>query len=267
MIIPTHSEEEVKEEDEEGIMVSDDSEAEELDMASQAPAVLPDNFGGAQTQNIHMADVRDDMSLRDLISMDLLNFEWASDPQNFKGSRDFFTGKAGPTFSDYSDPLDVFRKIWDDDLIDFIVTQTNKYAALTIAAKGPLLQKSRLRTWIPTDRVEILRFLAIYQLHSLNHFPIQNDYFKSSENKVQFISMAARGGRLALFRGHGFCKQSIQRNGVIRYRCSSYVSKKCKAAINVDSRSIVVKALGDHNHEKYQYVQVASGKYTTVRIV
>ncbi|KOB65708.1 Uncharacterized protein OBRU01_22275 [Operophtera brumata] len=89
----------------------------------------------------------------------------------------------------------------------------------------------------------------------------QHDHDPFKYIQLDSGGLEARGGRLAMFRGYSFCKHSIHKDGVIRYRCSSYVSKKCKATIMVDSRGLVVKALGDHDHDPHQYVQVASGKY------
>lgn len=152
------------------------------DMVSLAPALIPDYLTSAMQRTLHMADLHDDMALRELAPADILHFEWSNDPGSFLGLRETFTGKAGPTFplSHLSSPLDVFLKIWDEPLIEFIVAKTNKYAAAMIGSIGPLQKHSRLSTWTPTDRNEILRFLAILQFHSLAPAPVQKDYFKIS---------------------------------------------------------------------------------------
>lgn len=70
-----------------------------------------------------------------------------------------------------------------------------------------------------------------------------------------------RGSRLLIFRGHTFGKNSKIRDGGCRYRCSSALSKGCKAHVHVNKDDIIVAALSEHNHDPNKYMQVSDGRY------
>ncbi|CAG5037017.1 unnamed protein product [Parnassius apollo] len=59
---------------------------------------------------------------------DSLNFNW-SPMDTFRGEREVFlpkkTGPMRPSRSSY----EAFRQYWDDDIISYITTETNRYAA------------------------------------------------------------------------------------------------------------------------------------------
>lgn len=93
-------------------------------------------------------DRQDDCALRESSQEDLLIFDWSHDPQVFVGVRENFTGPAGPTFPiEGMSPFQVFSKIWDGDIINLIVDETNKYAANLVSSSIP--QFSRMRKWPP----------------------------------------------------------------------------------------------------------------------
>lgn len=79
-------------------------------------------------------------------------------------------------------------------------------------------------------------------------------------DKVKYITLASRGNQLAMYKGYSFCRNYLQKHGTC-YKCSNFAGKNCKAYITVNSEDYVVKAVGEHNHKPYKYVQISSGKY------
>ncbi|XP_064649987.1 piggyBac transposable element-derived protein 4-like [Lineus longissimus] len=68
--------------------------------------------------------------------------------------------------------VDYFKLYLDDDLINHIVTQTNKYADDYIRnPPTPLKGKSRCHDWIPTNAEEIQTFLGLTMLMGIIHKP------------------------------------------------------------------------------------------------
>lgn len=134
------------------------------------------------TRVLQTEDELDDRVLRDIVpNDDYYNFDWKKDRTNFTGRRESFTGTSGPTF-DVTDktPVDIFYKMFDTDFIDRICTETNRYAEQKIAslkADNKLLPTSRLVRWTPTDRDEIITFLAVLLLQGLYPLPEEEKYF------------------------------------------------------------------------------------------
>ncbi|KAF2364254.1 PiggyBac transposable element-derived protein [Trinorchestia longiramus] len=67
-------------------------------------------------------------------------------------------------------PIDVYQLFVTDQVVDFIVEETNRYANQVIAAKT-ITRKSRLKVWHPTDSAEIKKFLGIVILMGINPLP------------------------------------------------------------------------------------------------
>ncbi|XP_023947424.2 piggyBac transposable element-derived protein 4-like [Bicyclus anynana] len=118
----------------------------------------------------------EDIALRALTEdNDLLHFDWRGDIDNFKGERETFTASAGPTFDVTGQtPFGVFSKIWDAQIIDLIVRETNRYAsrALRVSTSG-----ARISQWKDTSAEEIWRFLAILMLQSLVVNNVDREYW------------------------------------------------------------------------------------------
>lgn len=75
-------------------------------------------------------------------------------------------------------PFAAFSLIVDDEVIDLLVTETNRFAQQTLASK-PLKKYSRMNKWVPTDAVEMKKFLGLtlwMGLVRLNNLP---DYWAS----------------------------------------------------------------------------------------
>ena len=68
--------------------------------------------------------------------------------------------------------VDYFKLYLDDDLLNHIVTQTNKYAHDYIHnPPTPLKRKSRVHDWIPTNAEEMQTFLGLAMLMGIIHKP------------------------------------------------------------------------------------------------
>lgn len=93
-----------------------------------------------------------------------------------------FDEDVGPTHF-YNEPVDVFMAFFDDELLDLIVEETNRYAEHCIRVKssesqdGKLPPSSRLRAWTPTNITEVKAFLAIQISMGLCRQPTVEDYW------------------------------------------------------------------------------------------
>lgn len=74
---------------------------------------------------------------------------------------------SGPTF-DHSgmSPLQVFEEIWDTNIIDLMVTETNRYAHNLKSKRSERLM-SRMKRWKDVNREEMWQFLTILLLQSV----------------------------------------------------------------------------------------------------
>lgn len=82
-------------------------------------------------------------------------------------------------------PVEFFYIFFNDDVIDLIVTETNRYAQQKINAG--IQQKSRLHRWKDTDAEEIKTFFAISLWMGLARFPKIVDYWRKNmlySNKI-----------------------------------------------------------------------------------
>ncbi|XP_021197731.3 piggyBac transposable element-derived protein 4 isoform X2 [Helicoverpa armigera] len=121
-------------------------------------------------------DRQDDCALQESSQEDLLIFDWSHDPQVFVGVRENFTGPAGPTFPiEGMSPFQVFSKIWDGDIINLIVDETNKYAANLVSS--PIKQFSRMRKWTPITPQELWTFIGVIMLQSIIPLPVEKEYW------------------------------------------------------------------------------------------
>ncbi|RVE54733.1 hypothetical protein evm_000500 [Chilo suppressalis] len=130
-----------------------------------------------------------DEVLRNVVGpeVDLLNFDWRGEPGNFESVREAFTvPSTGPTF-DNADliPLDVFFKIWDADIIAYIVRETNRYGAQLTRLTIPSKPNSRLSRWKDVTSDEILRFLAVLMLQSLVIDYVEREYWYAAIEELQ----------------------------------------------------------------------------------
>ncbi|KAI8425504.1 hypothetical protein MSG28_011337 [Choristoneura fumiferana] len=167
-------------EDEEDDIGDIDDKPTPVDITCEESAILPPNLAEDVRQWLEDEDADADKTITTMLPIDHLTFDWTCDHTSFKGQREIFTATPGPTFDldDTTTPLDIFRKIFDDHLLDLIVTQTNKHSNLLI--DQITTEHSRLIKWENTDREEILIFLSILILQGLAPLNVESDYFKEN---------------------------------------------------------------------------------------
>lgn len=98
------------------------------------------------------------------------DFAWTSDRTTFTSKRERYTGSPGPTFPVTEDmtPVDSFNHMFDDDIFGILVTETNRYADQTVTKlKTDPATRQHTLTWTPTDRGEMVAFLALMMLQGL----------------------------------------------------------------------------------------------------
>ncbi|KAI8427155.1 hypothetical protein MSG28_014771 [Choristoneura fumiferana] len=151
-----------------------------VDITCEESAILPPNLADDVRQWLEDEDADADKTITTMLPIDHLTFDWTRDHTSFKGQREIFTATPGPTFDldDSTTPLDIFRKFFDDHLLDLIVTQTNLHSNLLI--DQITTEHSRLIKWENTDREEILIFLSILILQGLAPLNVESDYFKEN---------------------------------------------------------------------------------------
>ncbi|KAJ2940825.1 hypothetical protein O0L34_g10075 [Tuta absoluta] len=95
------------------------------------------------------------------------DFDWSNDFTDFQGSQEEFHENARPKIGG-TRPLELFTQIWDQTLMESIVTETNRYAWEQIAPRfeteDGLPKHSRLHDWIDTSCAELYRLFAIIML-------------------------------------------------------------------------------------------------------
>jgi len=96
-------------------------------------------------------------------------------------SRFPFTGNPGlqVPLADKSDPLAYLCLFLDDELIDHIVVETNRYAEQTLA-RTPQRRLSRTRQWEPGNQDDMWLFVGIMVLQALVHKPQQRWYWTNN---------------------------------------------------------------------------------------
>nr|XP_034194812.1 piggyBac transposable element-derived protein 4-like [Osmia lignaria] len=91
-----------------------------------------------------------------------------------------FIGKHGSQkmISPNSTPLEIFRLIVDEEVINYIVTKTNRFPKQTINAKL-ITYHARITKWIPTDAGEMEKFFGLMMWMGLVRLPTLPDYWSN----------------------------------------------------------------------------------------
>lgn len=79
-------------------------------------------------------------------------------------------------------PIDFYRLFLTDDLLDHLVTETNRYAYQTITqagASGPIKKFSRLRSWTDVDKATMEQFIGLQLLTGLVNKPTIESYWSN----------------------------------------------------------------------------------------
>ena len=84
-------------------------------------------------------------------------------------------------------PADVYKLFVDDEFINLVVAQTNLYAQQDIAKRLPS-SSSRLQKWVPTNAVEMRKFLGLVMYMGLCRFGEIRGYWRSCELYTQNLA-------------------------------------------------------------------------------
>ena len=76
------------------------------------------------------------------------------------------------------EPIDVYNMFVTNEIMSFIVEQTNLYAQQTINSRT-LTRKSRLKKWVPTNTDELRKFIGLVIAMGLNHKPSIDKYWSN----------------------------------------------------------------------------------------
>lgn len=159
-----------------------------------------DNTDGSETDNEVTADTyADDLNLGTAQNMEVW-FDTSTSPYNFQ----MFTENSflDPTIdtSNIKCPFDMFQYFLNNDILDIIVTETNRYAAQQIS-KG-YTQKSRVKAWSDTDRNEIRKFFAVLLVMGMTKVPFINLYWSKDKmfNNEFIVSLIPRDRFLLLLK-------------------------------------------------------------------
>ena len=102
--------------------------------------------------------------------------EWSSEPSSVAVQP--FTMDVGPTFQLSAVPTEVFLHFFIPQLIELIVQETNRYAALCLSSTAEAGKP--VRDW-KTNPEEIRAYLGFHILIGLNHLPDLYDYCSVDE--------------------------------------------------------------------------------------
>ena len=120
-----------------------------------------------------------------------------------------YSQKAGCNhqFNDEVTPLDVFKMLLTDDILDQIVTQTNLYADQYISSHPDLPKGSRVHGWSrePFTRQELQKFISLIIVMGLVNLPTLEDHWMttwpySSQTCSKVRKQCKRDGCLACFK-------------------------------------------------------------------
>jgi hypothetical protein len=81
---------------------------------------------------------------------------------------------------DLSDPIAIYQQFLTDEVLDIIVTETNRYTSQFIQSHQ-LCPHSLTRNWKDTNRGEIKNLLAILMIMGINQLPKMSLYLSNSE--------------------------------------------------------------------------------------
>ena len=82
------------------------------------------------------------------------------------------------SLNDVTDSLKIFELFFDNEIVDLIATETNRYARQFLEeCLANLMARSRSKEWIDTDRNKIRVFLALLLMQGVNHKSEMQHYF------------------------------------------------------------------------------------------
>ena len=90
-----------------------------------------------------------------------------------------FTGQSGFNSTDFRDSYKIYRLFIDDEVLDIIVRETNRYADQFIRS-NELPRRSFVRKWTETNNKEIQKFIGILLIVGMNHLPKMRLYWSKN---------------------------------------------------------------------------------------
>lgn len=81
---------------------------------------------------------------------------------------------------DIAKPYKIYRQFIDNDVLDIIAEETNRYASQYIQS-SQLSRRSLARQWSNTDRDELRKFFGILMIMGINHLPKMRLYWSKSK--------------------------------------------------------------------------------------
>lgn len=98
----------------------------------------------------------------------------------FSGTESYgYDPNAYPINKDDLTPLDVYRKLIDDSILELIVVETNRYVQ-QVKSNNIIKRSSRLNAWKDTNTEEILKFFGVILYMGLVKYPKIADYWSGS---------------------------------------------------------------------------------------
>ncbi|XP_023940980.1 piggyBac transposable element-derived protein 4 isoform X2 [Bicyclus anynana] len=92
-----------------------------------------------------------------------LHFEWST-METFQGKEENFRQERTGSVLSHSSAYDAFRSFWGDDILDQIVTETNRYATKIVSTAFQ-------SDWSPTNRHEILCLFSFWMMLGIIRMP------------------------------------------------------------------------------------------------
>lgn len=92
-----------------------------------------------------------------------------------------FTGTSGVQYDfDMSDPMVVFNQFVTDEIINYMVDETNRFARQTLASV-PVKRRSIMRKWLDCTPAEMRKFLGIILIMGLSPVPKMRLYWSAND--------------------------------------------------------------------------------------
>ncbi|CAI6360220.1 unnamed protein product [Macrosiphum euphorbiae] len=203
--------------DEEGISMSDDSYIDsdyEASERSDGNSIITDSDVDHTTtpsnssdnnvsfdQNINFRPVNEpvsDVSIQSFSSDDESDVsDWEENKLDEIEDFNFDNNSAGIKIeiNDDSSPIDVFLKIWDDDIFDLILTCTNNYQKKINSLNRPHTKYGRLKNVSPVTREDLEKFFGLCLLRGQLKLPVLRNAFSSNPLYYHPIFNATMSGR------------------------------------------------------------------------
>jgi len=107
-------------------------------------------------------------------------------PHSMARPRFAFLGVSGVNvdFDNVTSVLECFRKFIDEDMWQLFAEQTNIYSNQFLAANPNFKPRSRARSWIDTDQIEIKTLIELLSLQGIVQKPENGTYFSKKESTV-----------------------------------------------------------------------------------